>query len=69
MKKTNYTQGELEILKKISLLFAEIKMKLFIDRNITVFKHSFDTDKGRKSTPQTLAKLLTSTTTLFQELA
>lgn len=44
-------------------------MKVFIDRNLTIFRHSYDGNKGRKSTPQTLAKLLTATTTLLQELA
>lgn len=56
-------------MKKISLLFTEMKMKIFIDRNLTIFKHSYYGNKGRKSTPQTLAKLLTATSSLYQELA
>jgi hypothetical protein len=56
-------------LKKVSLLFAEIKMKIFIDRNLTIFRYSHDSNKGRKSTPQTIAKLLTATSSLFLELA
>jgi hypothetical protein len=44
-------------------------MKVFIDRNFTIFKHSYDGNKGRKSTPQTLAKLLTTTASLFSQLS
>jgi hypothetical protein len=44
-------------------------MQIFIDRNLTVFKWSHDMNRGRKSSPQTIAKLLTATMTLFQELA
>lgn len=46
-----------------------MKMKVFIDRNLTIFKHCYYGNKGRKSSPQTLAKLLTATTSLLQELA
>ena len=69
IQKEKYTQGELEILKKVTLLFVEVKMQIFIDRNLTVFKWSHDMNRGRKSSPQTIAKLLTATMTLFQELA
>jgi hypothetical protein len=44
-------------------------MKVFIDRNYTIFKHSFGSDKGRKSSPQTLTKLLTATINLFTNLS
>ena len=56
-------------MKKVTLLFVEVKMNIFIDRNLIVFKWSHDMNRGRKSSPQTIAKLLTATTTLFQELA
>jgi hypothetical protein len=59
----------LEILKKVSLLFGETKLRLFVDRNLIVFRASHELDKGRRSSPQTLAKLLTNTMTLLQELA
>jgi hypothetical protein len=44
-------------------------MQVFIDRNLVVFRHSSQTNRGRKSSPQTIAKLLTATMSLFQELA
>lgn len=44
-------------------------MHVFIDRNYTIFKHSFGSDKGRKSSPQTLAKLLTAIISLFTNLS
>jgi len=44
-------------------------MKLFIDRNLVIFRYSHELNRGRKSTPQTIAKLLTATSALFQELA
>lgn len=44
-------------------------MNLFIDRNTLIFAYAHQTNRGRKSTPQTIAKLLTATITLFQELA
>lgn len=65
-KKEKYTQGELEILKKVSFLFTEIKMKVFIDRNLVVFRSTSELNRGRKSSPQTIAKLLTATMSLFQ---
>ena len=68
-KKEKYTQGELEIMRKVSLLLAEMRMQVFIDRNLTIFKWSHELNRGRKSTPQTIAKLLTATTALFSELA
>ena len=40
-------------------------MNLFIDRNNTIFYHSYYSQKGRKSTPQTLAKLLSNTINLY----
>ena len=43
-------------------------MKIFIDRNLTMFKYSNEINRGRKSSPQTIAKLLTATMSLFQEL-
>lgn len=68
-QKEKYTQGELEILKKVSLLFTEIKMNVFVDRNLVVFRYSHEVNRGRKSSPQTIAKLLTATMSLLQELA
>lgn len=56
-------------MKKVSLLFTEMKMQVFIDRNLVVFRHSSQTNRGRKSSPQTIAKLLTATMSLLQELA
>jgi hypothetical protein len=54
----------------VSLLFEEMKMRVFIERNLVVFRHSTTgSNRGRKSSPQTIAKLLTATTSLFQELA
>jgi hypothetical protein len=53
-------------LKKVSFLFTEIKMKAFIDRNLVVFRYSNEINRGRKSSPQTIAKLLTATMSLFQ---
>lgn len=44
-------------------------MNVFVDRNLIIFRSSYEINRGRKSTPQTLAKLLTNTITLFQELA
>lgn len=44
-------------------------MKVFIDRNLVVFRYSSEINRGRKSSPQTIAKLLTATMSLFQELA
>lgn len=41
-------------------------MNIFIDRNLIIFKYSHDMNRGRKSTPQTIAKLLTATMTLLQ---
>jgi hypothetical protein len=41
-------------------------MQVFIDRNLVVFRHSSQTNRGRKSSPQTIAKLLTATMSLFQ---
>jgi len=35
---------------------------------LIIFKFSYDTNRGRKSSPQTIAKLLTATMSLFQEL-
>lgn len=69
MQKEKYTQGELEIMKKVTLLFIEAKMNVFIDRNLIVFRYSHDMNRGRKSTPQTIAKLLTAAMSLFQEQA
>jgi hypothetical protein len=46
-----------------------MKMRVFIDRNLVIFRHSTVGNRGRKSSPQTIAKLLTATTSLFQELA
>ena len=47
-------------------------MNVFIDRNLTVFKHSFLLNqKGsndRKSTPQNLSKVLTNTISLYNSL-
>lgn len=45
-----------------------MKIHVFIDRSYTIFKHSYNTNKGRKSTPQTLAKLLTATMNNFAQL-
>ena len=44
-------------------------MKVFIDRNLIVFRSSSEVNRGRKSSPQTIAKLLTATMSLFQELS
>lgn len=44
-------------------------MHVFVDRNLIIFRSSYEINRGRKSTPQTLAKLLTNTMTLLQELA
>ena len=44
-------------------------MNVFIERNTLIFVYSHQMNRGRKSTPQTIAKLLTATITLFQELA
>ena len=46
-----------------------MKMNIFIDRNTMIFAYSHHINRGRKSTPQTIAKLLTATITLLQELA
>ena len=46
-----------------------MKMNLFVDRNTIIFRYSNDINRGRKSTPQTIAKLLTATMSLFQELS
>ena len=59
------TQGEKEIWKKLTLEFEQIKINLFIDRNNVIFRHSYYGQKGRKSTPQTLAKLLSNTINLY----
>jgi len=67
-QKEKYTQGELEILKKVSLLFTETKMNTFIERNTLIFAYAHHINRGRKSTPQTIAKLLTATISLLQEL-
>lgn len=53
----------------MSLLFTEMKMNIFIDRNTMIFAYAHLINRGRKSTPQTIAKLLTATITLLQELA
>jgi len=50
-------------------IFLEMKMNVFINRNLIIFRYSNDINRGRKSSPQTIAKLLTATMTLFQELA
>ena len=44
-------------------------MKVFIDRNLIVFRSSSEVNRGRKSSPQTIAKLLTATMSLFQQLS
>jgi predicted nucleic acid-binding protein len=46
-----------------------MRINLFIDRNITIFNFSNSQDKGKKSAPQTLSKLLSAIISLFQELA
>jgi hypothetical protein len=45
-----------------------MKLNIFIDRNKTIFKHSFYVQKGRKSTPQTLAKILSNISTQYNQL-
>lgn len=47
----------------------ETKINTYIDRNMIIFRSSYELSRGRKSTPQTIAKLLTNTMTFFQELA
>jgi hypothetical protein len=44
-------------------------MNTFIERNGLIFVYSHQMNRGRKSTPQTIAKLLTATITLLQELS
>lgn len=63
----NYTKDEIDIFKKVSILFQEIKINLLIDRNHTIFRFSFQS-QSKKSAPQTLAKLLSNTTTLYTQL-
>ena len=46
-----------------------MRMQVFIDRNLTIFRWSHGLNRGRKSTPQNIAKLLTATAALFNELA
>lgn len=49
-------------------MFEHIKLNVLVDRNFTIFRHSFGADKGRKSAPQTLAKLLSNTITIYSQL-
>lgn len=44
-------------------------MNVFVDRNLVVFRYSNSVNRGRKSSPQTIAKLLTATMSLLGELA
>jgi hypothetical protein len=64
-----FTQGELAVYKKVSLLFEEIKFGVMIDRNNLIFKHSYsNNDKAsKKAAPQTLAKLLSNTMTIYAQ--
>lgn len=64
-----YNEAELEVLKKVSLLFQQMKICLFIDRSFAIFRYSYNTNKNRKSPPQTLAKLLTTINNNFIQLS
>lgn len=46
-----------------------MKISLFIDRSYTIFRYSYNTNKERKSSPQTLAKLLTTISNNFIQLS
>ena len=46
-----------------------MKLSLFIDRSYTIFRYSHNTNKERKSSPQTLAKLLTTINNNFIQLS
>ncbi len=64
-----YTQGEIAIYKKISLLFEEMKFNIMIDRNNMIFKYSYlNAEKdSKKGAPQNLAKLLSSTISIYTQ--
>jgi hypothetical protein len=64
-----YTQGEIAIYKKISLLFEEMKFNIMIDRNNMIFKYSYlNAEKdSKKGAPQNLAKLLSNTISIYTQ--
>lgn len=64
-----YTQGEIAIYKKISLLFEEMKFNIMIDRNNMIFKYSYlNAEKdSKKGAPQNLAKLLSSIISIYTQ--
>lgn len=63
-----YTQGEIAIYKKISLLFEELKLKIMIDRNNIIFRRSYLSEgDSKKSAPQNLAKLLSNTINIYAQ--
>ncbi len=66
-----FTQGQIAVYKKVSLMFEEIKYQILINRNNMIFRYSYANigKENKKSAPQNLAKLLSNTITIYTQYA